>query len=149
METGINPSLLPFGRDVLNSMEIKFDFDGGIVERQELLNGTETITIEGSSNDGAWSLTLCFSRNRGLAETTREGDITVVDQRNGLELWGSLERVVEVHREETDWAANIAFGIDRGAMAGGGLDERINVYLEAASDSVRGHVEARARENIA
>lgn len=122
-------------------MEIAFDFKGEIVERQELLNGTETITIEGASADGAWSLTVCFSRNRGLIELAAEGDITLIHEGAGIELWGSLARVIEAPREQTDWVAETAFEVDGGAAAGAGAKGRVNVHLEAVADSVLGRVE--------
>ena len=68
-------------------MELAIEVSGEVVERQELLNGTETLTLEGTAADG-WTLTAMIAWNRGLVDYTGEGDITLA--RGGDELFGTV-----------------------------------------------------------
>jgi hypothetical protein len=58
-------------------MNIRNEISGDVVERQELLNGTESVTIEGADASGDWALTGIFSWNRGLVDYPGEGDLTL------------------------------------------------------------------------
>ena len=69
--------------------ELQMDITGDVLSRQELLNGTETITLDGRSHDGAWSVAFEFSWNRGLVDVAGEGDITL-SREDGGEVFGSL-----------------------------------------------------------
>lgn len=86
-------------------MELLIDFAGDIVERQELLNGTQMLTLAGESVDGAWSLAGDISWNVGLVDFRGEGDITL-SRDDGSELLGTL--VAAVVREIGDTAAEDA-----------------------------------------
>ena len=70
-------------------MRIEIDVAGEIVERQELLNGTETVSLEGVSRDGRWTLSGLVTWNIGLKSNTGEGDITLTRD-DGAELFGTL-----------------------------------------------------------
>ena len=45
-------------------MERTIDFSGEVVEWQELLNGTQVLSLEGASADGQWSLSGALSGPR-------------------------------------------------------------------------------------
>ena len=69
-------------------MQFDIEFEGDVVERGELLNGTQMVTLAGTSVDGAWTLDGSLSWNMGLVESSGEGDITLV--RGADELFGTL-----------------------------------------------------------
>jgi len=73
-------------------MEFEIRIEGDVVERQELLNGTETVTLEGATADEEWAISSVVAWNRGLLDFEGEGDLTLV-RRGGSELYGTLERV--------------------------------------------------------
>ena len=99
-------------------MEITLHFAGDVVERQELLNGTETVTLEGASPDG-WTLSGLVSWNIGLVDYTGEGDITLL-RADGAELYGTLTcgRVTESageHRFRLEYEIDDGSGVFDGA----------------------------------
>jgi hypothetical protein len=69
-------------------MDLDLRFRGDIVERQELLNGTQMVTLDGVTEDGAWTLVGDVSWNIGLAET-HESDLTLASEADG-ELFATL-----------------------------------------------------------
>jgi hypothetical protein len=87
---------------------------GEVISRQELLNGTETLTLEGGSADGSWSLVLEFSRNRGLVEFAGEGDITLT-RSDGAELFGSLGEARVVETVDGALQFTLTFDLDGGS----------------------------------
>ena len=72
--------------------EIEIEFEGEIVERQELLNGTETVSLEGVSDDGAWTMSGLLTWNIGLVSNTGEGDVTLARTSDGAEIFATLLR---------------------------------------------------------
>ena len=56
-------------------MEITIEASGDVAERSELLNGTESVALEGSG-DG-WTVSVLASWSIGLVEYAGEGDITL------------------------------------------------------------------------
>jgi hypothetical protein len=95
-------------------MELRIEFSGDVVERQELLNGTQTITIEGASADGECSIVGSLSWNRGLVDFSGEGDLTLVRD-GGDELYGTPVRVlVEDAGDDFDHHMQIQYEIDGG-----------------------------------
>jgi hypothetical protein len=95
-------------------MDIEIEVVGDIVERQELLNGTQIVTLEGASGDGAWTMSGSLSWNIGLADTPPEGDITFVRD-DGGEVFASLfSGVVSEGAEsaEEEFAMNLTYEID-------------------------------------
>jgi hypothetical protein len=82
-------------------MELRIEFSGDVVERQELLNGTQTITIEGASADGKWTLVGSLSWNRGLVDFSGEGDLTLVCD-GGDEMYGTPVRVLVEDADDDD-----------------------------------------------
>jgi hypothetical protein len=104
-------------------MRIEIDVAGEIVERQELLNGTETVSLEGESGDGRWTLSGLVTWNIGLKSNTGEGDITLARD-DGAELFGTLLRgdVTEIVGDDTaeataDHAMRLEYEIDGGTGA--------------------------------
>jgi hypothetical protein len=96
--------------------EIALHITGDVTNRQELLNGTESITLEGASGDGTWSLTCEFSWNRGLVEHSGEGDITLTGD-GGDELLGTLTSARASERPDGALEFDLRFELDGGAGA--------------------------------
>ena len=98
-------------------MRLDIQFRGDVVERQELLNGTETVTIDGSSVDSAsgdgWTIVCSFSWNLGILEHPSEGDLTLSDGM-GNELFCSLA-TTRVRETDLGHAFDLGFEIDGGA----------------------------------
>jgi hypothetical protein len=92
-------------------MEIIVEATGDVVERQELLNGTRSVTIEGGSADGRWRVQGTLSWNLGLVEYAGEGDITL--STDGGEIFGTVG-AVEAH-EAASSIGGLA-GDDEGAL---------------------------------
>ncbi len=105
-------------------MQIEIVFAGEIVERVELLNGTETVSLEGESGDGVWTMSGLMAWNIGLVSSAGEGDITFI-RNDGAEIFGSLARgeVVESAGADAgdlaDHTMRLEYDIDGGS---GGFD---------------------------
>jgi hypothetical protein len=104
-------------------MELQIEFTGDVVDRQELLNGTQSVDIEAADASGEWSLSGSFSWNRGLIDFAGEGDLTLT-RHDGAEIFGTLTRALLTDAAEGDVDAQSAFTIDyeidggTGAFAG-------------------------------
>ena len=99
-------------------MKLELRVTGDLVERQELLNGTQTVTIEGVSDDGAWSLVGSISWNRGLVDYPGEGDLTLT--RGDDEVFATLTvaDVTELGEDadpDADHLMNLQDEVDGGA----------------------------------
>lgn len=103
-------------------MEIEIVFAGEIVERQELLNGTETVSLEGESADGVWAISGLVAWNIGLVSSAGEGDITLTRD-DGAEIFATLVRgeVVEtaaaVDDDLTEHTMRLEYDVDGGSGA--------------------------------
>ena len=103
-------------------MEMEIVISGEIVERVELLNGTETVSLDGESDDGVWVMSGLVAWNIGLVSSAGEGDITLTRD-DGSEIFGSLLRgeVVEAEAGEavdlTDHSMQLEYDIDGGTGA--------------------------------
>jgi hypothetical protein len=73
-------------------MRLELDLVGDIVEQQDLLNGTRSVTLAGQSLDGAWAFEGTLSWSSGLTEYAGEGDITLTRD-DGSELFGAATAV--------------------------------------------------------
>ena len=122
-------------------MELRIEISGEIVERQELLNGTETVTIEGTDDAGQWTLTGALSWNLGLVDYAGEGDLTLA-RRDGAELFGTLTRarVTETAGEggDADHRFEAAYEIDGGAGAFEGASGEAQAEGSFGGDGFRG-----------
>ena len=58
-------------------MELRITISGEVADRQELLNGTQTVTLAGNSDDGRWMFFGEISWNRGLVDFAGEGEFTL------------------------------------------------------------------------
>lgn len=92
-------------------MDLLLHISGEVFERQELLNGTQSATLRGRTEQGE-ALEAAVSWSRGLVELGAEGDITVT-LRDG-QLFGML-----VHSEAElspggSLALDLRFEIDGG-----------------------------------
>lgn len=113
---------------------------GDIVERQELLNGTQTITIEGVSDDGAWTLVGSVSWNRGLIDYPGEGDMTLSRQ-NGDEVFATLTaaEVTDVEDEiAVDHLMRLRYEVDGGAGCFAGASGHVRAEASLAGEHVGG-----------
>jgi hypothetical protein len=102
-------------------MELILDFSGDVIERQELLNGTEWVTVEGASPDG-WALVTGFSWNLGMLEQRGEGDLTLA-RHGGDEIFATLTRAdvsADVSADDGGVSARafaLSYDVDGGAGA--------------------------------
>lgn len=102
-------------------MEIEIEFAGEIVERQELLNGTETVSLEGQSDDGRWTMSGLLTWNIGLVSNAGEGDITLARD-DGAEVFATVMRgdVSETTPGDDGDAADHAFRVEYEIDGGSG-----------------------------
>jgi hypothetical protein len=97
-------------------MELRIEFSGDVVERSELLNGTQSVDIEGADTAGEWSVVGSFSWNRGLLDYAGEGDATLTSD-DGGEIFATLQRahVTEPTDEGTSFVVD--YEVDGGSGA--------------------------------
>lgn len=104
-------------------MDVVIHASGDVTERLKLLNGTQSVTIEGASDDGAWTLTGVVAWNIGLREFAGEGDLTLARD-DGAEIFATLTRA-DVHEGGDDGASDytlrLAYDIDGGTGVYAGI----------------------------
>ncbi len=108
-------------------MNIEIDIAGDIVERQELLNGSQILTLEGASADGTWTMSGLLTWNIGLKSNTGEGDLTLVRE-DGDEVFATLVRgdvADAADGDDADHTFALAYDIDGG-----------NAHFDNASGSI-------------
>jgi hypothetical protein len=74
------------------NVELRIEVAGDVVEREELLNGTQVLTLEGACVDGGWTLSGVASWNVGLSGGGGEGDI-ILTRSDASELYATLAGV--------------------------------------------------------
>ena len=100
-------------------MRLELDITGDIVERQELLNGTTVLTLEGATADGVWAMTGLLSWNIGTqrdATDDGEGDLTLT-RSDGAELFATLSRAIIAAADAeagADHTMRLSYEIDGG-----------------------------------
>jgi hypothetical protein len=119
-------------------MDIAIEARGDVVERQELLNGTRSLTIQGASDDGRWRIEGTLFWNLGLMEYAGEGDITLTSEIG--ELFASANAVQADESDAGDGALQVRahYAIDGGS---GEFDEATGVCrgeIRLAADSFEG-----------
>ncbi len=102
-------------------MRLELDLAGDIVEQQDLLNGTRSVTLAGQSGDGAWSFEGTLSWSGGLTEYAGEGDITLTRD-DGSELFGAATAVRQEGATEGE-SAELALCADYEMDGGSGAFE--------------------------
>ena len=125
-------------------MELEIEIAGDVVERQELLNGTQIITLEGASADGEWTLTAGLSWNIGLAGTATEGDITLT-RNDAAELFATLAdaQITEAAEPaDADYDLSLTYEIDGGSGALQEADGRLKLNGQLAGDQFRASLRA-------
>ena len=125
-------------------MEVEIEIAGDVVERQELLNGTQTVTLEGASADGDWTMTAGLSWNIGLADTATEGDITLT-RNDTAELFATLitANITEIaESSEADYDLSLTYEIDGGSGALQEVGGRLQLLGELAGDQFRASLRA-------
>lgn len=127
-------------------MELRIEITGEVVERQELLNGTETITIEGADAAAEWTLVGALSWNLGLVDYAGEGDLTLT-RADGAEIFATLVRadVAEAGDgiEDADHTFRLTYEIDGGAGAFLDATGTASAQGTLAGDAFRGRWSAR------
>lgn len=121
---------------------IEVDIGGDVVERQELLNGMQILTLEGASADGAWTLVGGLSWNIGLRALPPEGDITLSHD-NGDELFGTLaggDVREAAAADEADYTLALEYEVDGGEGAYSGASGRLQVAGMLFGDAFRARV---------
>ena len=123
-------------------MDIAIDFAGEIVERQELLNGTETVSLEGESADGHWAMLALVTWNIGLVSNVGEGDITL-SRDDGAEIFGALVRGDLAEASGDDGAADHAMRLEYEIDGGSGVFEGATGVCEAVGTLAAGAFRGR------
>lgn len=124
-------------------VEIIIEASGDVAERSELLNGTETVTLEGASADG-WTLSALVSWSIGLVEYAGEGDITLASG-DGALFATATEATAHAAEDGAD-ELRIRYEIDGGEgrfQAAAGVIEA-TLRLDGATFSGRWRVSAEA-----
>ena len=108
-------------------MQIELQCEGEIVERSELLNGTESVTIDGAGDGAgsAWTIVSMLAWNLGLIDFAGEGDLTLARD-DGAELYATATSVRVEESAAGELAFRATYEIDGGAGA-----------FEGATGSVR------------
>lgn len=99
--------------------------NGDVVEREELLNGTQSVTIEGSSDDGEWALAGAVAWNLGLRDFPGEGDLTLV-RGDGSEIFAKLTSAAVQESADDGRTLRLVYEIDGGSGQYDGLEGRID-----------------------
>jgi hypothetical protein len=94
---------------------LEVEIAGDVVERQELLNGTQILTLEGRSADGGWTFVGGLSWNIGRKAVPAEGDITLTSA-DGDEIFGTVAGggVKDTVAEDADHLVALLYDIDGG-----------------------------------
>jgi hypothetical protein len=95
-------------------VEFEIEISGDVVERQELLNGTQIVTLEGASADRHWTMSGLVSWNIGLADAPAEGDITL-SRDDGAEIFGTLVRGDVAESDDGHIEFRLTYDLDGGA----------------------------------
>jgi hypothetical protein len=107
-------------------MKLRINIAGEIVERQELLNGTQTIALEGAGGGGEWTMSGALSWNRGLVDFAGEGDLTL-SRSDGSEVFATLMQAsvtdAQVAGSDDDGAADHLFAAKYEVDGGSGAFE--------------------------
>ncbi len=120
-------------------MEFEIQIAGDVIERQELLNGTQLVTLEGASADGQWTMVGGVSWNIGLEANTNEGDITL-SRADGTELFGTLSGgdVQDTGgAADADYRLSLAYEVDGGSGAYAGASGSARAEGLLVGDSFR------------
>lgn len=126
-------------------MHLALEFVGEIVERQELLNGTESVTVDATSGDGEWTLNATVSWNLGILDFAGEGDVTLV-RPDGRELYGTLIHARPARAEAVDWIIEARFDVDGGSAAWSGASGSITARFELRADVAAAALELNVRD---
>ena len=121
-------------------MELRITISGEVVGRQELLNGTQTVTLAGNSDDGRWMFFGEICWNRGLVDFAGEGEFTLTRGDDNDEIFATAS-AVEVLPEEPDDASvrlHAAYEIDGGSGEFANATGTATADLTIASDIFSG-----------
>jgi hypothetical protein len=124
-------------------MELRVEMVGEIVERQELLNGTQTIALEGADAAGEWTMTGSLSWNRGLVDYVGEGDLTLT-RTDGSEIFTTVTRA-SVTDADDGQSFSAAYEIDGGSGAFDGASGEAEGTGELSGETFRGTWALRLR----
>jgi len=124
--------------------EVDIDVEGDIVERQELLNATETLVLEGQG-DG-WLVSALVTWNRGLDPRPPEGDITLTDDR-GSELFAAVTsvRADESPLDDAMLTLRVMYAVEGGTGEFASAEGEAEATIELAAARFRGRWRLRLR----
>jgi hypothetical protein len=122
-------------------VEVEFPLEGQVIERQELLDGTVTLTFDGASPDGRWTAVGSLSWSIGPGENTNEGDITLTRD-DGAELFGTLaagdvSEAPGADVDAADYAVRVRYEVDSGSGAFDGATGTAEAEGAVSLDSIQ------------
>jgi hypothetical protein len=126
-------------------MELVIAFRGEVVERQELLNGTQSVTVDGASAGGEWRVVATVAWNLGVLEYAGEGEVALAGGEG--DVYASLiEAAAEAGEREdgADWVVRARFEVDGGT----GRFESASGTLELVLRLIGGQAEGDMALNL-
>jgi len=113
------------------------EVDGDVVERQELLNGTQTLALE--AEGGGWTVSALVTWNRGLDVRPPEGDITLTCAQRG-EIFATVTsvRAGEASTDEGLLVLRVGYVVEGGTGDFEGVTGDAEATLEMADDRFKG-----------
>lgn len=118
-------------------MRFAVELSGEVVERDELLDGTASVTLEGAG-DG-WTLLALLTWNIGPEQGTAEGDLTLT-RADGAELFATLASADVVEQAEDPAALRFSadYDIDGGSGEFAGARGRASATGELQAATFHG-----------
>jgi hypothetical protein len=114
-------------------LDLTLDFAGDVVERSELLNGIETLRLEGVTPDGGWTLSMEFTWSGGVEARGPEGDITLDRDDDGL--FGSLVAAEVLDAADEGASFRLTFEVDGGSGSLDGGQGKVTATGTLAGDT--------------
>lgn len=115
---------------------------GDVVQWDELLNGTQSVALEGRSDDGRWTVSALLTWNIGLEQRDPEGDITL-SRDDGSEVFGTAtaQTAREDPAEPGVYHLAVDYEIDGGDGDFAGITGILRAELRVWRDSFAGECE--------
>jgi len=121
-------------------MELAITATLDITERDELLNGTQSVTFAGESDDGRWSISGSVAWNLGLIDFPGEGDLVLGAEGDSSEIFATLTRAAARPDGEGGGETTISLGyeVDGGHGRYEGAAGRARGEVSILGDTLRG-----------
>ncbi|HXK32761.1 MAG TPA: hypothetical protein VNM91_01955 [Dehalococcoidia bacterium] len=116
---------------------------GDVVQWDELLNGTQSVALEGRSDDGRWTVSALLTWNIGLEQRDPEGDLTLScddGADGGSEVFGTAtaQTAREDPAEPGVYHLAVDYEIDGGDGGFAGVTGTLRAELRVWRDSFAG-----------